>query len=168
MRQSPLNRTTCPIRLAGSGTGGPLSPSLATSLHRPAARSGSSCHLTRQPPLSWTRCVRWGSAAVVGPAVQIAVSGSLAYRPWCSWGRAGDERWLTDRCALPTAPLTTGERGPAPTTTGSPHLQLLCRAVNRTSIGILTVIGLLRSDTLADAGEWWGIGRTGGASDGST
>jgi hypothetical protein len=40
-----------------------------------------------------------------------------------------------------------------------------CRAVNRTSIGIPTAIWLLRTDsrhTHADAGEWWGIRRTGG------
>jgi hypothetical protein len=129
--------------------------------------------LRRQPPLSWTRCVRWGSAAV-GPAVQMAVSGSLAYRRGVPGGERGtsggcdstslefiDVRGLltldrhaaqqrhhgplTDRCALPAAPLTTGERGPARTTTGNPHLhpfrRLLCRAVNRTSIGIPTVIG---------------------------
>src|SRR4051794_41737054 len=41
--------------------------------------------LRRQPPLSWTRCVRWGSAAV-GPAVHVAGCGSLAYPTWCSWG----------------------------------------------------------------------------------
>ena len=150
MRQSPPNRTTCPIRLAGSGTGGPLSvPSNLFASARRAIRQLVSFKETAAAELDKVRPMGLGSGGGTGgpdggvwqprlPAVVFL-------------GRAGDERWLTDRCALPAAPLTTGERGPARTTTGNPHLhpfrRLLCRAVNRTSIGIPTVIGLLRTDS---------------------
>jgi hypothetical protein len=82
MRQSPPNRTTCPIRLAGSGTGGSLSvPCSLFASARRAIRQLVSFKETAAAELDKVR-----PAAAVGPAVQMAVSGSLAYRPRCSWG----------------------------------------------------------------------------------